>query len=61
MGTLISILLAVGYVYGAFRFWTGFRRTSFSQGKLYLTLLWPLFLIGSKSYRKNFSKALKGS
>ncbi|NEP16925.1 MAG: hypothetical protein F6J97_08455 [Leptolyngbya sp. SIO4C1] len=61
MTTLLTLLLLVGYGIGAWRFWQGFHRTSFSQGKLQLTLLWPVFLIGSKSYRQNFSKALKGS
>ncbi|MEO0456639.1 MAG: hypothetical protein AAF152_08655 [Cyanobacteria bacterium P01_A01_bin.114] len=61
MGTALGLLLLAGYVYGGWRFWKGFHRTNFSQGRLYLTLLWPAFMIGSKSYRKNFSKALKGS
>lgn len=47
------------YAGGVWKFWTGFNRTNFSQGRLYLSLLWPVFLI-SKSYRQNFGKALKG-
>ena len=39
--------------------WSGFSRTSFSQGKVKLTLLWPLFLALNKSYRENFNRALK--
>ena len=53
------VLLAI-YIGGAFRFLRGFRRTNFSQGRLPLALLWPLLLVVSKSYRKNFNKALKG-
>jgi hypothetical protein len=58
MGPLGFVALIV-YLGGAWKFWTGFNRTNFSQGKFYLTLLWPLFLI-SKSYRQNFGRALKG-
>ncbi|MFE4104917.1 hypothetical protein [Almyronema epifaneia] len=60
MSSLIILLLAAGYGYGAWKFWRGFHRTNFSQGRLQLTLLWPVFLIANKSYRQNFSKALKG-
>lgn len=48
------------YVWGAWKFWTGFNRTNFSEGKPYLTALWPVFLIANKGYRQNFTKALKG-
>lgn len=61
MGGFIGLLVLAVYGYGAWRFWRGFNRTSFSQGKVYLTFLWPFFVIGSKSYRQNFSKTLKGS
>lgn len=60
MGTLIVFVLAIAYGVGAWRFWNGFHRTNFSQGKLNLTLLWPIYLIANKSYRQNFNKALKG-
>ncbi|MGV0024202.1 hypothetical protein [Phormidesmis priestleyi] len=56
---LLLLVALVGYAYGAWKFWKGFRRTNFSEGKLYLSLLWPVLLI-SKSYRQNFTKALKG-
>jgi hypothetical protein len=55
----LVFLAVVVYVGGIWKFWTGFRRTNFSQGKLYLSLLWPV-LLASKSYRQNFTKALKG-
>ncbi len=59
MGTLIGIVLAGIYVGGIWKFWTGFRRTNFSKGRVYLALLWPI-LIFNKSYRQNFNRALKG-
>ncbi len=55
---LVFILLVV-YVGGGWKFWAGFNRTSFSQSRLILTLLWP-FLMVNKPYRENFRKALKG-
>ena len=57
---LLIFVLAIGYVVGAWRFWQGFHRTNFSQGKLGLTLLWPIYLVANKSYRQNFNRALKG-
>jgi hypothetical protein len=60
METVIVLLLAAIYGGGAFKFWTGFQRTNFTQGKLKFTLLWPLFLALNKSYRENFNRALKG-
>ncbi|MBW4462170.1 MAG: hypothetical protein KME47_18305 [Nodosilinea sp. WJT8-NPBG4] len=60
MGTLIALLLIGIYGGGAFKFWTGFNRTNFTDGKVKFTLLWPLFLALNKSYRQNFSRALKG-
>jgi len=62
-GVMVELMvLAAGgsYVYGAWRFWTGFRRTNFSGGRLPLTLMWPVLVIANKSYRQNFGRALKG-
>ena len=59
MGTLIVLLAAAVYVGGAWKFWTGFRRTNFSDRRLFLTLLWPV-LIFNRPYRQNFNRALKG-
>jgi hypothetical protein len=59
MSTLITIALIAIYGGGVWKFLTGFNRTSFSQGRIYLALLWPVLLF-SKSYRQNFNKALKG-
>lgn len=60
MGSLVLIVLLVIYGGGAWKFWSGFNRTHFEQGKLQLTLLWPLLLAVNKSYRQNFNRALKG-
>jgi hypothetical protein len=57
--SLLGFLLFVVYLGGAWKFWTGFRQTNFTQSRLMLTLLWPAMLI-SPSYRQNFVKALKG-
>jgi hypothetical protein len=59
MPTLVGIILLGIYAGGIFKFWTGFHRTNFTQGKLYLSLLWPIFVL-NKSYRENFNRALKG-
>jgi len=60
MTTLISILLTVVYVGGIYKFLNGFKRTNFSSGRLPLALAWPVLFIANKSYRQNFTKALKG-
>ncbi|MBU6228366.1 MAG: hypothetical protein KGQ93_01560 [Cyanobacteria bacterium REEB459] len=60
MGTLMALIVMVVYGGGAWKFWTGFDRTNFTQGRLPLTLLWPMFLAFNKAYRENFSRALKG-
>ncbi len=57
---LLGLALLVVYVGGAWKFWKGFRYTNFSEGKIPLTLMWPLLLATSKPYRQNFNKALKG-
>ncbi|EKQ68978.1 hypothetical protein OsccyDRAFT_1580 [Leptolyngbyaceae cyanobacterium JSC-12] len=57
----IVVLLALAvYGFGVWKFWTGFKRTNFSQGRLPLALLWPILVIANKSYRQNFNKVLKG-
>ncbi|GAB4340735.1 MAG: hypothetical protein Fur0042_01660 [Cyanophyceae cyanobacterium] len=60
MKVLILVLLLGTYAWVGWRFWGGFRRTNFSQGRLPLTLLWPVLLVANRSYRQNFQKALKG-
>ncbi len=62
MNLIIFGLIAL-YGYGAWRFWSGFERTNFSQtlpNRIGLSLLWPALFITNKSYRRNFQKALKG-
>lgn len=56
---LLAFLLLGVYVVGVWKFYKGFRRTNFSQGRIYLALLWPALMF-NRSYRQNFTKALKG-
>lgn len=56
---LLILLGLVAYVAGVWKFWSGFNRTNFTQGRVYLALLWPVLLMNG-SYRQNFTKALKG-
>ncbi len=60
MGKLLVLAAIVVYVGGVWKFWTGFHRTNFTEGKLHLALLWPVYMIANKSYRHNFQRALKG-
>jgi hypothetical protein len=58
-----SWLLVVVYAGGAWTFWRGFNRTQYTRNlgnRLKFSLLWPVFLATSKSYRQNFQRALKG-
>ncbi|NJN49542.1 MAG: hypothetical protein HC805_06960 [Alkalinema sp. RL_2_19] len=55
----IPVILLIAYLFGAWKFWTGFRNTNFMQNRLGLTIFWPILLV-SGSYRQNFRKALKG-
>jgi hypothetical protein len=59
MAKLILLALVVVYIGGVWKFWRGFHRTNFTQGRLHLALLWPLFMT-SRSYRQNFQRALRG-
>jgi hypothetical protein len=63
MGSFITVVLLAVYGGGVWKFWNGFRCTSFNgafTNKLRLSLLWPFLLASSKSYRQNFRRALKG-
>lgn len=63
MGSLIIFVLVVGYAAGVWKFWTGFRKTNFTQtlpNRIGLALLWPALFVANPSYRRNFQKALKG-
>ncbi len=57
---LIGFILLAVYVGGLWKFWTGFNRTNFSEGRLYLALMWPVLFASNRSYRQNFNKTLKG-
>ncbi|MEQ8539702.1 MAG: hypothetical protein RIB93_19900 [Coleofasciculus sp. D1-CHI-01] len=63
MKVLVLLLVLGIYGYGAWKFWRGFNRTNFSRSlpnRIYLSLLWPALIVANKSYRKNFTRALKG-
>ncbi|MFP5271837.1 hypothetical protein [Coleofasciculus sp.] len=63
MKVLVLFLVLGVYGYGVWKLWTGFNRTNFSRSlpnRMYLSLLWPVLIVANKSYRKNFTKALKG-
>ena len=63
MVQLLGIILFVAYVGGVWKFLSGYRRTNFNSGlpgRVALALLWPVLIVGNKSYRRNFNKALKG-
>jgi hypothetical protein len=62
MGYLIGLVAAIVYGGGIWKFWKGFHRTNFEKSfgnQIILSILWPVLLIANKSYRKNFTKALK--
>lgn len=57
------IVAGVVYLLGVWRFVAGYNRTNFNRNfftKISLGLLWLPLLIISKSYRTNFTKALRG-
>jgi hypothetical protein len=63
METLVVLVLLGIYGYGVWKFWTGFERTNFSRSlpnRITLSLFWPALIVANKSYRRNFTKALKG-
>lgn len=60
---LIAVILIFSYGFGIYKFWRGFNKTNFDRNlpvKLYLSALWPILFVSNKSYRQNFTKALKG-
>jgi hypothetical protein len=63
MPQFLGFVLFVVYVGGIWKFLSGYRQTNFSTSlpaRAALALLWPVLIIGNKSYRRNFNKALKG-
>ncbi len=60
MLSFLGFIAIVVYIGGVWKFMSGFRRTNFTNNKLPLALLWPLLVVANKSYRQNFTKALKG-
>ncbi len=58
--SLIKLLLLLAYLYGAWRFWRGFSKTNYGDRRFVLSLLWPILLLASSSYRENYRRALRG-
>ena len=58
--TLLKIAVMAIYITGAWKFWSGFRQTNFTSGRILLTLLWPACFVLNPRYRKNFGLALRG-
>lgn len=58
--TVVPIVLLLIYFNYASKFWSGFRQTNFTTGRIFLTLCWPLCFVINPSYRRNFKKALRG-
>lgn len=53
-------LLLGSYVFGAYRFFRGFRATDYQRMyRIPLSLLFPIFLIASATFRSNFSRAIR--
>ena len=63
MADLIALIIIGIYLGGIWKFWTGYRQTTFSRRlptRLILSYFWPILLMTNGSYRQNFRKALKG-
>ncbi len=63
MFKLVGLILLAGYVFGIWKFWTGYGLTNFNRSfpvRITLSLLWPVLVLMNASYRKNFVKILKG-
>ncbi|KAG0570521.1 hypothetical protein M758_6G162300 [Ceratodon purpureus] len=55
------VLLFIVYAAGAFRFYSGFQKTTYADSsatKISMTALWPVLFVASKAYRDNFKKAI---
>jgi len=59
MFKVIPVLLLIVYVWGAWKFIKGFKNTSYGQNSVLLALFWPILIIGNRSFRQNFQKALR--
>jgi hypothetical protein len=58
---IIGVIFLIIYIVGAVKFLQGVEKTSFTQNQIPLALLWPILLVVNENYRRNFTKALKGS
>jgi cell shape-determining protein MreD len=57
---VVTIAVLGIYFHFGSKFWSGFRQTNFSTGRILLTLFWPVCFAINPSYRRNFRKALRG-
>lgn len=57
---VVTLTVLGVYFYFGSKFWSGFRQTNFTSGRILLTLLWPACFAINPSYRRNFRKALRG-
>lgn len=53
-------LVMGGWLFGAYRFYLGFNRTSYQPSfRIPLALAWPLLFVFNGSYRKNFMRSIE--
>jgi hypothetical protein len=61
---MLPIIFVIGgiiYGWGIWKFVQGFRHTNYAKGSAFpLALAWPILLVGNRSFRNNFQKALRG-
>ncbi|NES99154.1 MAG: hypothetical protein F6K62_03035 [Sphaerospermopsis sp. SIO1G2] len=60
--SVIFFCLTVSYIVGAWKFWSGFRKTHFQQtlpNRIGFSILWPILFVTNSSYRRNFRRALR--
>ncbi|OBQ08878.1 MAG: hypothetical protein AN482_12520 [Anabaena sp. LE011-02] len=56
----IYLMVYVGY---AWKFWHGFRWTTYEKtvsNQIKLTLLWPVLLVVNRRFSRNFKRAKRG-
>ncbi|KAI5057961.1 hypothetical protein GOP47_0027976 [Adiantum capillus-veneris] len=67
VGPLVNVLLSplvllAVYAFGAFKFLSGYSKTTYADSlssKLGLTILWPVLFVVSQKYRGNFNRAVQ--
>lgn len=55
-------LLLAAWIFGAYRFYLGFNKTSYqSSFRIPLALAWPVLIIVNGSYRQNFVRSIRAA